>query len=342
MQGDDRIERRLAMETGPATDIQKIKGFNYAPGYAYTGADIWRCFDTDTFRRELGWGKKHFPRMSGIRLWLAWEVFGLGSDAEKELFLDNVDRALAIAENLDLVVMLVLFNRWHSGSPDWGGVYLDHLLPKAGWAGQGFKERCREYVREMMKRFGSDERVFTWDLCNEPFTYSHVDKPDPSWNLEKYETEWLYDVYADAKSEGPKAPLSVGFWRGIDHLREHEEVSDILNFHHYWPGGDADADEWRARLDQCVDLREKTGKPLFCSELGWGSLDDAKRVEILKFNLKELNLRNIGWFIHALAHSRIADLHRPEAGPVRGPGAMHCIEPDGSIRPGHKVINDYL
>ena len=43
-----------------AIDIQKIRGFNYAPGYAYTGADIWRSFDRATFERELGWGSKHF------------------------------------------------------------------------------------------------------------------------------------------------------------------------------------------------------------------------------------------------------------------------------------------
>jgi len=325
-----------------AIDIQKIRGFNYAPGYAYTGADIWRSFDRATFERELGWGSKHFPKTSGIRLWLAWEVFALGSEAEKDTFLGNLDTALAIASGLDLVVMPVLFNRWHHGIPDWGGVYLDHLLPNAGWAGAEFGTRSREYVRAVMNRFGADDRVFAWDLCNEPYSYSFEADPNPAWELEKHETAWLHDVYDTAKAAGAKAPLSVGFWNGVHDLREHPELSDILNFHSYWMGGDADPKEWLAGLDACVELREKTGKPLFCSESCWGNVDDAKRVEILEFNLRELNRREIGWFIHALAHSPIADLHRPEAGPVQGPGVMHCIEPDGSIRPGHEVINEYL
>jgi hypothetical protein len=325
-----------------AVDIASIRGFNYAPGYAYTGADIWRYFDRETFARELGWGKRHFPKMNGIRVWLAWEVFALGSDAEKEVFLQNVDAALEIAADLDLVVMPVLFNRWHHGIPDWGGVYLDHLLPNASWARDTFPERSREYVTSMMRRFGSDDRIFAWDLCNEPFSYSFDEDPDPAWELEKHESAWLGDVYDTAKSAGARAPLSVGFWKGADHLREYPEFSDILNFHSYWMGGDANADAWLAGLDACVELREKTGKPLFCSESCWGNIDDAKRVEILEFNLAELNRRGIGWFIHALAHSRIADLHRPEAGPVQGPGVMHCVEPDGSIRPRHEVINEYL
>lgn len=42
-------------------EIQEIRGFNYQPSYAHTGADIWRRFDAAVFDRELGWGKKHFP-----------------------------------------------------------------------------------------------------------------------------------------------------------------------------------------------------------------------------------------------------------------------------------------
>ena len=48
--------------------------------------------------------------MNGVRIWLAWEVFGLGSDTERETFLENVDAA-------------------------------------AGWAGGEFTSRWTAYVR---------------------------------------------------------------------------------------------------------------------------------------------------------------------------------------------------
>ena len=98
--------------------IEQVRGFNYQPSYAYTGADIWRRFDAAAIDRELGWGTRHFPGMNAVRLWLAWEVFGLGSDAEREAFLAHVDTAFGIAARHGLAVMPVLFNRWHAGSPD--------------------------------------------------------------------------------------------------------------------------------------------------------------------------------------------------------------------------------
>jgi hypothetical protein len=139
----------------------------------------------------------------------------------------------------------------------------------------------------------------------------------------------------------------VGFFGGPRQLSKHEEFSDILNFHRYWQGHEKErdkggADAFRRDLDACVELREKTGKPLISSEACWGSTDDAERAAIIDFHLKELNEREIGWLIHALSHSRIADLHREDAGPVINPGVMHCVEPDGSIRPHHEIINSYL
>ncbi len=321
-------------------DIQDIRGFNYQPGYAYAGADIWRRFDPDAFRRELGWGKRHFPRMNGVRIWLAWEVFGQGSDQQREQFLDNVETVLAIADGYGLAVMPVLFNRWHAGAPDWGGVYLDHLLPGAGWAGFGFRNRCKEYVTAVMERFGQDERVFAWDLCNEPFSYGR--EPDPRWELAGHEEAWLEALYADCKEHAPQAPVSVGLFNGAAHLKRYEHLSDILNFHYYWQGNAETKESFLRELDECVALRERTGKPLISTEACWGSLDDTRRVEIIEFHLGELNRRRIGWLVYALQHSCIADLHWPRYGRVTNPGTLHCVEPDGALREGHGVINRFL
>jgi len=56
------------------TTIEQTRGFNYSPGYAFTGADTWRRFDAATVERELGWGKQQYPKMNGLRIWLAWDL----------------------------------------------------------------------------------------------------------------------------------------------------------------------------------------------------------------------------------------------------------------------------
>jgi hypothetical protein len=278
--------------------------------------------------------------MNGLRIWLAWEVFGHGSDAERAAFLDHVDQVFSICAALGQPVMPVLFNRWH-GQPDFGGIYLDHFLPDGGWAGQHFEHHWREYITAMMRRFATDPRIFAWDLCNEPYSYSFRQAPDPKWELEKYETAWLTAVYEACKEGGAQAPLSVGF-AGPTEMVQYPQFSDILNFHYYWLGKDSDLPKWHRGLDKAEAMRDRTGKPLISTECCWGSLDAADRVRILEIHLAELNRRGIGWMIHALSHSRIADLHRPEYGFVGAPGSMHCVEPDGTLRPHHDAINRHL
>ncbi len=324
-----------------ALSIENIRGFNYQPSYAYTGADIWRRFDAAAFDRELGWGKKHFPKMNGVRLWLAWEVFVAGAPQQQEQFVANVDNAFGLAAKYGLAVIPNLFNRWHAGHPEWGGVYLDHFLPGCSWANGYFDRDWREYVSAMMGRFGRDPRVVCWDLCGEPFSYAPKHWTEYT-DVAPHEQKWLEDVYAACKAGGAQAPLSVGFWGATKFLKPLQHISDVLNFHLYWFGDPAHKDGIRRELDACVALREQTGKPLLSSETCWGSLDNAKRVEIIEFQLGELNQRNVGWLIYALQHSYIADLHWPEYGRVTEPGTLHCVEPDGSIRPGHGIINRYL
>lgn len=323
-------------------DIENVRGFNYQPGYAYNGADIWRRFDEASFDRELGLGKKHFPQMNGIRLWLAYEVFATGSESQRDRFLANLHTAFGIAAKHGMAVMPVLFNRWHAGSPEWGGVFLDHLLPERSWARYYFDRQWRDFVGAVIDRFGQDPRVFCWDLCNEPFSY-FTQRPWTEYSdVAPHERQWLEDVYALCKDSGARAPLSVGFWAGNKFLEPLLHISDVLNFHRYWTGDPDTKDGFRRELDELVGLRERTGKPLISSEACWGSLDNTKRVEIIEFHLQELNQREIGWLIYALHHSYVADLHWPEYGLVSEPGTLHCIEPDGSIRPGHEVINVYL
>lgn len=53
----------------------EINGFNYQPSYGSSGLEIWQQFDASIVDKELGRGKKYFPGMNAIRLWLSWDAF---------------------------------------------------------------------------------------------------------------------------------------------------------------------------------------------------------------------------------------------------------------------------
>lgn len=100
-------------------DCSKIRGFNYQPSYGTNGFELWQKFDGVIIDRELGFGKKYFPKMNAIRLWISWNSF----NRNPEKFSGNFEATLKIADKYGLVVMPVLFNRWHDSVLDYGGIY---------------------------------------------------------------------------------------------------------------------------------------------------------------------------------------------------------------------------
>jgi hypothetical protein len=116
----------------------------------------------------------------------------------------------------------------------------------------------------------------------------------------------------------------------------------VISEHPYFIYNNAPAERFRNNFDDLIRYVNETGKPLLVTETGWGSLSDSTRVESLHVELSNCVDHKAGFLIHALNHSLVADLHRPEYGPVSSPGYMACIEEDGSLRPGHEIIRDYL
>jgi len=309
---------------------QAIRGFNYQPSYGSTGLELWMRFDAETIRREIALGKRYFPGMNAIRLWLSWDAF----HRDPQRFLANLETALAILSTQDLPVMPVLFNRWHDGHLDYGGVYVDHFLGRIGGV---VRDRALfdEYVRRVVGEHAADPRIFCWDLCNEPNPITEY----PA--IEQRELDWLAGLYAQCKAVGAVAPVTVGSHLGCP-VAKVEPFSDWLSIHPYLfhdtPEGRS---AFRAMLDGYVAVARQAQKPLLATETCWGSLSDQARVENARFTLSELRQRNIGWLVYLLHHSLIADAHRPEFGPVGAPGNLAFIEADGTLRPGHSFFNEY-
>jgi hypothetical protein len=144
-------------------NFSSIQGFNYQPSYGITSFENWMCFRPEIFELELRRGKQCFPKFNTVRYWLSWSAFV----RNPVKFAENFERALEIADSLDLQVIACLMNRWHNTHDDNDGIYLDHLIP--GWCYQeGF---YKEYFNVIVGSHKDDHRILIWDICNEPFTY---------------------------------------------------------------------------------------------------------------------------------------------------------------------------
>ena len=70
----------------------------------------------------------------------------------------------------------------------------------------------------------------------------------------------------------------------------------------------------------------------------WNDFREATYAKELDLGLKQAG---IGFLPHALHHSPVADLHRPVPGRKWETLYMAFIDPDGTIRPGHEVYNEF-
>lgn len=314
-------------------DYSKIKGFNYQPSWGSTGFEIWRNFDAERMGHEVALGKFYFPGMNAIRLWLSHDAWARNPGKFEAAF----EAALSIANRHSLLVMPVLFNRWHDVNLDYGGIYIDQFLHKAS----GIQDKLAAFTEAVVSAHSTDLRILAWDLCNEPFDYSPGRIPD----IDKAECAWLERAYGIAKQCGALAPITVGIHggEGVYWMRQVEPISDILSIHPYWTCDSPPHDRaaYEKLLDEYVQFAQNVKKPILATETCWGALDDAKRVDIIRYTLGELKKRNIGWLVYLLHHSLIADAHRIEFGPLGAPGNLAFIEADGSLRPGHGIFNEF-
>jgi len=266
-----------------------VRGFNYQPSVASHGIDIWGPkFDAAVVERELGLGKKHFPKFNTVRIWLSHDAF----IADPQSLIRHFGQVIDICGRSGLAVV---------------GLY------------------------------AGDQRILLWDLCNEPFNNAREGGPMDAV------AGWLERIYRVCKELDADIPMCVGNAPNPEQIRRSESVSDVITFHPYfaWNAWVPTSAEFVAVVDWTVDLARQAGKALLVTETGWGALDDRKRAETLTVELNELARREIGFIVHLLHHTPVADGHRPGCGPITQAGYMAFVEADGSLRPHHEVFNAF-
>jgi len=339
----------------------EVRGFNYDGSWGTSGLDLWQHHDHGTMAVEIARGKRYFPKWNVARWWLSDQAF----QRNPERFLANFEAGLSIFAEHGIKVMPLLFNRWRDPVCDFGGVSLEHIVPGlSNMSGQvadlfayvdpsprepALIERLhRNYLETVVGTHKDDARIFAWDLCNEPLMGPYV--ADPSSSVRAAELRWLSWCRDVCKHVGVSQPLTVGNYPNPVAEELTEPISDFISIHPYYIWNVPDVglgmpvtnkERFEAYLDDRVALARRVGKEILATETVWGAIDDNKRVEILRYTLGELKKRNIGFIVHALQHSLVADLHYPEYGPVGIPGTLHFVNPDGSLRKGHEAFNEF-
>jgi len=319
-------------------DYAKVRGFNYQPSYGSTSFENWLYYNADIAELELRRGKNYFPGFNTVRYWLSWQAYL----RNPETFLARFEKGLDTANKLGLKVVVCLFNRWHCKTLDNGGVYIDHFVPGLGEVYN--VDNFTRYINDVVGSHAGDPRILVWDICNEPFQYG-APVSEVAW-LEEIEYGWLASIYHQIRRLDSIIPAGVSIhpMHGHQGIVRIEPISDVLLVHPYFlePLEDNEA---KVRFEQLVEdyknVSIQSQKPILVTETCWGALDDAYRVEIIKYTLGILNKYEMGFLAHALHYSKVADLHNKEDGPVGWPENLAFINKDGSLRAGHDIFNAF-
>lgn len=254
-----------------------LVGTNFNPSTAINQLEFWQAetFDSTTIDRELKWSAN--LGMNAHRVYLhnlLWEQDSIG-------FLERLEKYLGIADQYDIKTMFVLLDDvWHP-VPKLGKQPepMPHIH-NSGWVqapgaeilGDSSRhEELENYVKGVLTHFANDERVFCWDVYNEPRNAAGQKGRVEFEVKEKhiYSLALLKKVIHWSRTINPSQPLTVGLWTGeiahwgtLDSLPNLErymvENSDVISFHAY----DGDMDQVKQKITEL----KRYERPILCTE----------------------------------------------------------------------------
>ncbi|GMN89594.1 cellulase family glycosylhydrolase [Francisella sciaenopsi] len=256
-------------------------GFNYLPRTAVNWTEMWQkeTFDLQTIEQELCWAAKYGYNTLRTNLpFIVWQD-------DRNGLIERINQFLNIASKNKILVMLCPFDDCgFSGEEPYFGKQKDPIpglhnsqaaaspgrktvMDKSKWT------ELEKYIKDIISNFKSDERIFIWDLYNEPgntmvFTLEG-DKPVSS-DLENFSLELMKLTFKWAREINPIQPLTVGGWH-VPVLENAEyndilvhpidikamELSDVISFHAYCV---------MDRMEMVLDIVKKYNRPMFCTE----------------------------------------------------------------------------
>lgn len=240
-------------------------GFNYIPAHAISYTEMWMeyCFDPAVIDDELKLAQAiGFNCLRVVLPFIVWE-------REPDAFKVRFDKFLHVCQQRGMRVMPALFDDCCFGpmaDPVFGpqpkvipGWYANGWTPSPGHAivrdPQAWP-RLEPYVKDLLGTFDNDERVWIWDLYNEPTNGVIIGKL--MMPLGEISLQLVEKVFAWARQINPVQPLTLGVWNGNARLNDLAfRLSDISSFHNY------DAPEG---LQKRIAQIKSCGRPAICTE----------------------------------------------------------------------------
>ncbi len=247
-------------------------GANYIPATAINQLEMWQAetFDTAQISKELSWAQS--IGMNTMRVFLHDLLYQQDSVG----FLKRIDQFLSIAKRHNMKILFVLFDSCWDPFPKLGKQHdpVPHVH-NSGWVqNPGYEAlkdstqypRLEAYVKGVVKGFANDNRVWGWDVWNEPDNpnipaYSKVELS----NKLNYVLKLLPQVFTWARWAKPLQPLTSapwwGNWSHDDSLKLIQRIqfdsSDVITFHNY---------DSEAEFEKRVQWLQRYQRPIICTE----------------------------------------------------------------------------
>jgi hypothetical protein len=327
------------MTYNPAQAYSFVRGFNFQPDWSGNGVEVWLRFDANRYRKLIQNGKALFPGMNTLRIWLSFDAWC----EDRDLYLKNIHTAANIIQEEGLRYIPVYLNGWF-GIPAFGGFVPEVVT----WSKRMNNYRnFRDFLRDSVPAVAS-EAVLLHDVSNEPFNASWGDRERTQAVLDMLAemcrevrqldrfplTIGSQGVLADAGMGLPQIQSSFG---DIDLLAP---LVDAVTLHPYAIPPMTAAEHWDL-LSAALERIKVLEKPAIVTECCWAGQKDNERLPFLELELPHYARLGLGFCVHALAASPVADLHPMDNG--RGLGClglyMAFMEKDGALRPGHEIFN---
>ena len=245
-------------------------GSNYIPASAINQLEMWQAETWDPARIDHELGLAQGIGMNTMRVFLHDQLWTQDPDGFKH----RIDQFLAIAHRHGIKPLFVLFDSCWDPNPKLGpqhppipGVHNSGWVQSPGLPGLRDRSRYpayKAYVQGVIGAFARDDRVFGWDLWNEPD--NGADQYRGQEGKEPLVRALLAQMFDWARAVDPTQPLTSGVWQGDDWTPDGKGSSmeklqlvqsDVISFHDY---------SWPETFERRVNQLTRYGRPVICTE----------------------------------------------------------------------------